>query len=599
LFVRTDSIGDNILAMAMIPHIKDKYPEANITTLCQEHISELYEACPFVDDIVTFDRLRSYEDEEYRSSITQQLQAINADLTLNSVYSREPLTDVFAIGSGAKEKVAFNGNFCNITAEMRDKHAKYYSRLLPSREEHKPELERHRDFLRGLDIETTSLQPVVWTAPEDDRFAEEFFTQNNLKRETTVALFSGVQYTVRSYDRYGAALLEVFKEEDGFTIIAFGTDREHAINQQNLDVLDISTINLCGKTTLRQTAAILKLCRLAVGAETGTAHMACAMGTPNVILLGGGHFGRFMPYSPLTTVVCLPLECYGCNWKCKYTRAHCVRDIRPEMIVAATKNTLEKTSETPRLFVQASSLLNTSVGGPKWKSFEQFLDPKNVDITCIGEDGRVFEADGLYRQPGRGDRSQRSPWLNTLKGPGLTLQGGWMTESESDRTTDSPEKLYQTAQRFMKGGREKEAIGALKVFMALFPNNAQAHNDLGNLYYKGDDKQKALKHYKQAVMFAPDNTTFQKNLADFYYVTLGQVEDAIDHYAKALSGNPADINTLLMLGHINVSKKRFDEAAIFYNAVLKIEPSNREAKEKMDDLRKIRDRTLREQQDRQ
>ncbi|GAG62112.1 unnamed protein product, partial [marine sediment metagenome] len=49
LFVRTDSIGDNILAMTMIPHIKDKYPKANITALCQEHIAELYEACPFVE----------------------------------------------------------------------------------------------------------------------------------------------------------------------------------------------------------------------------------------------------------------------------------------------------------------------------------------------------------------------------------------------------------------------------------------------------------------------------------------------------------------------------------------------------------------------
>jgi len=39
-----------------------------------------------------------------------------------------------------------------------------------------------------------------------------------------------------------------------------------------------------------------------------------------------------------------------------------------------------------------------------------------------------------------------------------------------------------------------------------------------------------------------------------------------------------------MLGHISVSKKRFDEAAIFYNAVLKIEPWNKDAREKLDQL---------------
>jgi tetratricopeptide (TPR) repeat protein len=139
----------------------------------------------------------------------------------------------------------------------------------------------------------------------------------------------------------------------------------------------------------------------------------------------------------------------------------------------------------------------------------------------------------------------------------------------------------------MEGGREQEAIGALKVFLALYPDYASAHNDLGALYYRDGDKEKAFKHYEQAVEIAPDNATFQKNLADFYYVILGQIEDALAHYAKAFSSNPTDIHTLFMLGHISVSKKRFDEATVFYNEVLKIEPLNRDAKEKLSQLASI------------
>lgn len=57
---------------------------------------------------------------------------------------------------------------------------------------------------------------------------------------------------------------------------------------------------MSGQTTLRQIAALLSRCRLAVGSDTGLAHMACALKVPNVILVGGGHFGRFLPYSALT-----------------------------------------------------------------------------------------------------------------------------------------------------------------------------------------------------------------------------------------------------------------------------------------------------------
>jgi len=34
----------------------------------------------------------------------------------------------------------------------------------------------------------------------------------------------------------------------------------------------------------------VKRCALAVGAETGTAHIAAAVGTPHVVVIGGGSF---------------------------------------------------------------------------------------------------------------------------------------------------------------------------------------------------------------------------------------------------------------------------------------------------------------------
>ena len=38
---------------------------------------------------------------------------------------------------------------------------------------------------------------------------------------------------------------------------------------------------------------------------------------------------------------------------------------------------------------------------------------------------------------------------------------------------------------------------------------------------------KALKHYERAVELQPANINFVKNLADFYYVEVGRIEDAL------------------------------------------------------------------------
>lgn len=382
LFVRTDSIGDNVLAASMLPYIREKYKGAKITVFCQEHIAELYGSCPCVDDIVVFNRKKAYEDAGYRNEIINSLRALKPDLSLNSVFSREPLTDVFAIEAGAGSRVAFEGNLTNISTELRHKHNQFYTQLLPDDGEHKLELERHRDFLRGLGIDAQPLKPMVWTTPDDESFAEEFFKKNGLEQESTIALFAGAQRQVRLYDKYGEALSEFCKRSQ-LKVVALGDEQERDSNQRNLDQIGVETINLCGRTTIRQSVAILRRCRLAVGAETGLAHICCAVGTPNVILLGGGHFGRFMPYSQLTSVVCLPLNCFGCDWKCGHRKPHCVKDVAPEVFAEAVWQTFQKSSEKIRIFVQSASLWNPELGQPKWQMFERLPAAGGVEVVTV------------------------------------------------------------------------------------------------------------------------------------------------------------------------------------------------------------------------
>lgn len=399
LWVRTDSIGDNVLASSMLPHIRAKYKNAKITVLCQEHIAELYESCPFADDTIVFNKRRAIENVQYRRVIIKQLEILNPDVCLNSVYSREPLTDIFAISCGAKQCIALDGDLCNTTAEFKHKCDRFYTTLISSDGEYKSELQRHRDFLKALGIEVQALQPVVWVTQQAKDFADRLFHENNLDLNRTIVLFAGAQHSCRLYEGYGRALSEVCKKNE-LTIIALGTKEDRQINQRNLDQIGIKTINLSGKTSILESAAILKRCRLAVGAETGLAHISCAVRTPNVILLGGGHFGRFMPYSPLTSTACMPLDCYGCNWgTCNCQGRHCVKDVAPEVIVEAFRQTFTKSSEKHRIFAQNDSIREPGLSQHSRKILDRFLDMDKVEFIPVkSSPSEVYNnllADGL------------------------------------------------------------------------------------------------------------------------------------------------------------------------------------------------------------
>ncbi len=148
----------------------------------------------------------------------------------------------------------------------------------------------------------------------------------------------------------------------------------------------------------------------------------------------------------------------------------------------------------------------------------------------------------------------------------------------------SAEDQYAGIQAMVNDGKTAEAVSALETLVESYRDFALAHNDLGVLYYQQGEKDKALHSYETAARLEPDNITFQKNLADYYYVEQGRVEDAMQLYVKVLEKNPQDAEILLLLGHICVALHKFEDAEGFYNRLLEVEPWNAEVRENLDKL---------------
>ncbi|MCF8144164.1 MAG: tetratricopeptide repeat protein [Deltaproteobacteria bacterium] len=134
----------------------------------------------------------------------------------------------------------------------------------------------------------------------------------------------------------------------------------------------------------------------------------------------------------------------------------------------------------------------------------------------------------------------------------------------------------------METNEKREAIGGLRMLLAVYPDYALAHNDLGVLYYNEGEKDRALEHYEEAARLEPENATYQKNLADFCCVEIGDLEGALKIYLKVLEANPTDLETLLTIGDVCVSLGKNEDAKIFYNRVLEFEPWNMDAQGKLE-----------------
>jgi len=168
-------------------------------------------------------------------------------------------------------------------------------------------------------------------------------------------------------------------------------------------------------------------------------------------------------------------------------------------------------------------------------------------------------------------------------------QGNYVEPGQKEISSLLPDagslnERYQKVQRLVDDGRQEDAVGELERLLVMDPEFAMAHNDLGILYYGQGDKEKALNHYEKAVRIDPHNLTFQKNLADFYLVESGRVEDALAIYNKVLEVDFGDVEALMSMGLICKALERPDDAKHFYNRVLEHEPWNVDARQQLENL---------------
>ena len=135
----------------------------------------------------------------------------------------------------------------------------------------------------------------------------------------------------------------------GYRVVLAGSAAEKPDPLQAL-AREAGVIDLVGRTSLPVLMDVMKHAAAVLSNDTGPAHLSIALGTPTVVVVGGGHFGSFVPYPEAATpanarFVFERMECYHCFWRChkratKYDVFPCVDAIGEDRVWGALDDVL-------------------------------------------------------------------------------------------------------------------------------------------------------------------------------------------------------------------------------------------------------------------
>jgi len=162
-------------------------------------------------------------------------------------------------------------------------------------------LKAYAETLKVLEIEVQNPKPKILISKGR---AEDLIKKYNLG--DYVVLGIGARYRKKRYPHFEKLAKELSKH---FQVVLIGDKRDYELSKGWKGVL-----NLCGKLSLKESLYILSGARLYIGNDSGSTHMARAVGVPVLAIYGGTHpcLG-FAPSEDEGKVITKNLNCSPCN----------------------------------------------------------------------------------------------------------------------------------------------------------------------------------------------------------------------------------------------------------------------------------------------
>ncbi len=260
----------------------------------------------------------------YRVKILWKLRQTKYQNIINLTSSRRILTDEICLLANAQNYICFVNTWQIQKPLFRKYFDNKYSSIYDSK------LFNEYDRINHLLSHTFCLPDKTYSI-----VASGILHKLNLKSQIVVAPFSSHESHSWELEKY-FELINLLSKDYKVYVLGNTLKPLKDVNENR------TVINKINKTTIVEAVEIIAQSLFFIGNDSGLTHIALKFKIPLLGILGGGNFGRYLPYNESTTTkfVYHKLDCFNCEWYCKYEKPLCLTNITVDEVFSECEEIL-------------------------------------------------------------------------------------------------------------------------------------------------------------------------------------------------------------------------------------------------------------------
>jgi lipopolysaccharide heptosyltransferase I len=310
LIIKPSSIGDVIHALPMAEAVRRHWRDAHLAWLATPVCAEVLDSVPWIDEVIPFDR-KDYGGIATRWGSAKRFFRFLSHLRgsrFDFVIDAQGLfrSAFIAWATGAPTRLGFD--------RAREFARTFYTHCGPQ-DMNLHAVDRMIELIRSTGTPVVGRRFDVNVDVQSQKAADSLLSSVGvLPNQRFVAIAPAARWETKCWpwSRY-SRLADMLSENAGLNSVVMGAPDEHEVCQRVCDSASSNPANLCGKTDLRATAAILNRASVVVCNDSGgSMHLASALGRPLAAVFGPTNYRRTGPYGRADAVISANLPCSPC-----------------------------------------------------------------------------------------------------------------------------------------------------------------------------------------------------------------------------------------------------------------------------------------------